>query len=338
MNKNLIVTLANAEYVNQAKQLFSSVFWNSGWEGDYMLLSHEIPDSELKWFTDKGIYVRKCNSLAQKNTKYYYNPVVLDKFYLFTPEFKKWETVIFLDSDIIVKDSLNELTKVRYFSAVPDIYDKKLNTQFFNSQATYFNGKEYNTDVLAFNSGVFSFKTNLIDENSFQDLLSIFNSNREEFQYLDQAAMNLFFYQKWDALLYVYNAFILCHNFRIPRRVKFVVMHFVNTPEDYPKLWDNNNLYYNEWKQSLDKAELINLSSRVKAEKLSKFRLIYSHLWIKRIVITIKFYKAFGAFKYRIKYFLTWAPEKLIGNIGKVVLKLSPKLHNAIKTKVINKM
>jgi lipopolysaccharide biosynthesis glycosyltransferase len=337
MNKNLIVTLANAEYVNQAKQLFSSVFWNSGWEGDYMLLSHEIPDSDLKWFTDKGIYVKKCNSLAQKNIEDYYNPVVLDKFYLFTPEFKRWETIIFLDSDIIVKGSLKELTKVRYFAAVPDVYEKKLNTQFFNSKATCFNGKEYNTDVLAFNSGVFSFKTNIIDGNSFQELLSIFNSNREECQYMDQTAMNLFFYKKWEALPYVYNVIICYHGFEIPQKVKFVVMHFVNTVY-HPKLWDNNNLYYNEWKQNLDKAESINLSSRVKVEKSSKFRLIYSHLWIKRIVITIRFYKAFGTFKYRIKYFLTWAPERLIGNIGKVVLKHSPKLHTAIKTKVISKM
>lgn len=50
MKKNLIVTLADKNYIDQAKQLFSSVYFNAGWNGDYMLLAHEISESELRWF------------------------------------------------------------------------------------------------------------------------------------------------------------------------------------------------------------------------------------------------------------------------------------------------
>ena len=65
--KNLLVTLADENYIEQAKQLFSSVYHNSGWKGDYMLLSHEIPESKLKWFRDKGILVKKCESITNRN-------------------------------------------------------------------------------------------------------------------------------------------------------------------------------------------------------------------------------------------------------------------------------
>ena len=51
--KNLLVTLAGKNYIKQAKQLFSSVYWNAGWKGDYMLLSYKIPEKELKWFKKK---------------------------------------------------------------------------------------------------------------------------------------------------------------------------------------------------------------------------------------------------------------------------------------------
>ena len=51
--KDLLVTLADRNYINQVKQLFSSVYWNAGWKGDYMLLTHEIPEKDLKWFRTK---------------------------------------------------------------------------------------------------------------------------------------------------------------------------------------------------------------------------------------------------------------------------------------------
>ena len=86
MKQNLLVTLADKNYIQQARQLFSSVYWNAGWNGDYMLLSHGIPDDELKWFTDKGILVKKCQPLHDKSIGLGYDPIVLDKFYLFTPE------------------------------------------------------------------------------------------------------------------------------------------------------------------------------------------------------------------------------------------------------------
>jgi len=42
--KSVLVTLADENYIYQAKQLFSSVYFNVGWRGDYMLLAHAGKD------------------------------------------------------------------------------------------------------------------------------------------------------------------------------------------------------------------------------------------------------------------------------------------------------
>ena len=59
----VLVTLADKNYIDQAKQLFSSVYWNAGWKGDYMLLAHEVPEKDLNWFREKGILVKKCSKM-----------------------------------------------------------------------------------------------------------------------------------------------------------------------------------------------------------------------------------------------------------------------------------
>ena len=86
MKTDLLVTLADGNYIDQAKQLFSSVYWNAGWQGDYMLLAQDIPDEKLKWFEDKGILITPCESLSENETVGRgYPSTVLSKFRLFTP-------------------------------------------------------------------------------------------------------------------------------------------------------------------------------------------------------------------------------------------------------------
>ena len=104
MKKDLLITLADENYIDQAKQLFSSVYWNAGWKGDYMLLAYNIPETDLKWFRNKGILVKECEAILTKSESCIGHApfTTLSKFYLFTPEFKKWKNIIFLDGDIIV--------------------------------------------------------------------------------------------------------------------------------------------------------------------------------------------------------------------------------------------
>jgi lipopolysaccharide biosynthesis glycosyltransferase len=112
--KDLIVTLADANFVDQAKQLFSSVYFKAGWAGDYLLLTNNLSDLDRAWFENKGIIVYNQPLISKEAfSEKAYPPLLFSKFYLFTRYFKKWRKVIFLDADIIVRGSLEELATVR---------------------------------------------------------------------------------------------------------------------------------------------------------------------------------------------------------------------------------
>ena len=133
MVNNLLATLADKNYIDQAKQLFSSVYFNAGWKGDYMLLSYEIPEEDLQWFRDKGILIKRCEPIYNQNIAHL-PPVVEGKFYLFSHELKKWQNIIFLDADIIVRASLDDLTRIKGFAAVQSLYNPKLYQHFIPSR------------------------------------------------------------------------------------------------------------------------------------------------------------------------------------------------------------
>jgi len=141
MKKNLLVTLADEGFIDQAKQLFSGVYHNAGWQGDYMLLSYKIPENKLRWFRDKGILVKECAPLYDKRMWRSGVPITIPgKLYLFDPEFKKWDNVVYLDVDIIVRGPLEKLTKVRGFAAANDGHSKrKLSYQFDSKDKNLFN-------------------------------------------------------------------------------------------------------------------------------------------------------------------------------------------------------
>ena len=269
--RRILVTLADKNYIEQAKQLFSSVYHHAGWKGDYMLLSHNIPEKDLRWFKNKGILIYKCPPLIKENVLKRKDCVksisVLDKFYLFTPYFKRWNHIVFLDADIIVKAPLDELTEIKGFAAMEDIIS--LRKQFLRevpANETYKNlKKSYNLDSPSFNSGVFCFDTGIIKNTQLNNLKNLFLQYHQiQDKYSgEQVALNLLLYKKWAPLKKIYNVYVsdipfFC--FDKPKRIKGV-LHFV-----YHKPWKTKKYYYKEWLANLKKSQLIDLSKRPKSK------------------------------------------------------------------------
>ncbi|VVB82680.1 Glycosyl transferase family 8 [uncultured archaeon] len=254
--KELIVTLADKNFIDQAKQVFSSIYWKSGWKWDYMLLAHQIPEKDLKWFIERGILVKRCEPLYDKPIgKDNYSPIVLDKFYLFREEFKRWNHVVFLDADVMVRGSLIPLTKTKKFSS-PKILNNHFDSYFsFNSkeEKDSFN-KRYNLKRPTFNSGMMSFETNLIEKDTFDKLLFLFHKYKEVING-DDSIFNMFFYPVWKKLPIKYNVRI--NNSKIEGGT---ILHFeqpFRKPGNNFKPWEKENPFYKEWKENLDKAEKI---------------------------------------------------------------------------------
>lgn len=271
MKKKLLVTLADGNYIEQAKQLFSSVYWNAGWQGDYMLLAYGISQGDLAWFKEKGILVRECEPiLKESETCIGHAPLTtLSKFYLFTPEFKKWGNIIFLDGDIIVRRSLDNLARTEGFGAVRilNIFRTNLKGQFQDRDKNnrhLFEQLESRYDLKrpAFNSGVMAFNSDIISDRDFSELKEILSRFQDIINISEETVLNIFFYEKWRELSQVYN---VCPSYEIffsgsrPDALKGTVLHtYSNFPGGKP--WNPRSPLYVEWKSNLARAETIDLA------------------------------------------------------------------------------
>lgn len=205
--------------------------------------------------------VKKCKPVCDKKTWGSEHPItVLDKFYLFTSEFKKWKNVVYLDADIIVKSSLDELSKVKGFAAVQDgFYRANLMRQFINKDKSLLNelkGK-YNVKETSFNTGVMAFNTDIIRADTFTELLGLLELFSGIVRFAEQPILNLFFYKKWTELPIVYNLItdnFIDNLFINKENMKAIILHF-----NYKKPWLKGNHYHNEWKSNLEEVDLINL-------------------------------------------------------------------------------
>ncbi len=316
---NLIVTLADKNFINKAKQLFSSIYHNSGWLGDYLLLAYEIPDEDLAWFKSKGILIYKCQPLTTGKIGLHAHPaVVLAKFYLLKDYFRQWEKVIFLDADIIVKTSLDYLTQFEEFSA-PNATSLNLKKEFINDGHLFpLLKKRFPLKGRAFNSGVMVFNYKNIAPGAFDKIISLYQEFGAINAYGEEATFNLFFYKNWRLLPIVFNAYppYFKHLLGLDtNKFKASIIHFVSPV----KPWNPISPYFCEWQENLKKADLIDLTKRPTAKET----------WTDR---ELSRYLKYILFKKTIRA-IPMAINHQIGRLGLLIKRFSPRLYEKIKIK-----
>lgn len=329
MKKNLLVTLADKNYVKQAKQLFSSVYWNAGWRGDYMLFAHEIPEKDLGWFRKKGILVKKCKPLFHQEVGGM-SPTLTSKFYLLTPEFKKWSNILYLDADIIVRASLGLLTDINGFAGIQDQWKKKLSEHIIDSNLI--KGKKidkkkftslikefknnYNLNETVFCAGVMAFSTNVIKTNTFSRLIDLTKKYGAISRYGDQLTFNLQFYKKWKKLPPVFDVLMRPVPTIKSEKIKGVILHFAGVRHKKLLLWHKSNDFYGEWKSNLDRANSINLKEIQVPKK-----------WTKKEIIIYSYYlKILGPYFTAMSHI-----DRMVGLFGIFLKKDHPKLYFKLK-------
>jgi lipopolysaccharide biosynthesis glycosyltransferase len=331
--KDLLVTLADRKFLQQAKQLFSSVYWNAGWKGDYMILSHQIPENELKWFRDKGILVKECETLFDKSIGRDYSLIVFDKFYLFKTEFKKWENVIYLDSDIIVRGGLNRLTKINGFASVKSFL--KIAGEFSDKSELLIDiRKKYSLEKKAFCTGIMAFSTKIITENTFNDLKKIFIEFEKIFLFGEEGALNLYFYNNWKRLPNVFGMDItpIAHLKIRPNDIHALVLHFIRFEnKELYKPWNSENPYFEEWTANAKKADLMDLNIVQEIKPWNLFQITYySWLYDFYLKYCTKFCKTMTLF-FPLNSFIFSSLDRFAGWVGKCLKKCSPKLYIKLK-------
>ena len=256
--KAVLVTLADARYLEQAKQLFASARFNGVWKGDYCLLARDIPEDELAWFRDAGIFIRECTSLPLVKENLRDDDAWFSKFHLLSTYFKRWDRVVYLDSDIMVRHPLDMMLKRQGMCAVPEPYDNSLRYQFIPriilpaSYRARFERlqKEYDLDAPGYNSGVMTFTTDVITETSVQQLVDLCNRFRP-LGFSDQPYFNLLFHGRIHALGPEYNVYVpllMKYGDVHPDAIDGVILHFMGGW----KPWKGGP-FQKEWQANLDK-------------------------------------------------------------------------------------
>jgi len=273
--KNLLVTVADESYIDAVKQVFSGAYFNAGWKGDYMLLSYKIPEEKLKWFRDKGIIVKKCEPLADEKVFGRWFSVAFIRIYLFKPEFKKWNKIIYIDGDTIIRASLDDLQKVDGFAAVENTRKiKHLFKDNFSFPQKYRQiikllDDEYEVNTKSFNTGLFIFNTDIIKKETFSKLINLMRIYNYFIPSADEPILNLFFYKKWKKIPSLYNL-IVSENIKIIYKLNLIkiegiILHFPGAGLfGTNKPWSRNHPFYKEWRFNFDRADEINIKKPYK--------------------------------------------------------------------------
>jgi len=316
--KHVLISLATADYLDMAKQFFASAYYNGGWDGDYLLLAHEIPETELTWFRDKGVIIRRCRSSYDDKTGGMH-PSLASKFYMFTPFFKQWQTVIYSDLDAIVRGPLDGLKDIKGFNAVEDwsptlreqivndddIHERELNR---NECWTMIDKakKRYRLSKRPFCAGFFAFSTDIIAEEMFEALKRKMDEYHMISKFGDQLSFNFFFYDQWNKLKPTYNVLVrqeidtdpygeelnASTRWGLVKDVTGYILHIFN-----PKPWDVDSDFYLEWRSNLKKSEHMDLGSiqKLDPERLKKIRDTEERIKLRELVYRI--IERFGPYK-----------------------------------------
>ena len=258
---NVLVTVADHKRLDQAKQLFINIKHNSFWNGDRLLLTTTttIP-SDIQWFKKNGIKVVMYPLILKKIG--ISKGIFSLKLSLFRIYMKKWKNVVYLDTDVIVRHPLDQLSNKIGFWAAPELVNKAIIFQFLLKDKKSWLllrsllkeiGINFKPTNEAFNAGVLAFSTSIIKNGLYQTLQKLLIKYSDICCFGDQTILNICFYNKWTKLPRIYNYHPLkSMKFCLPNNKdkKAIIMHFAGEfPHSRP--WDKKNPYYNMWKNGL---------------------------------------------------------------------------------------
>lgn len=262
MKKDVLITLADKGYLEQAKQLFYSAVAKGGWQGDMLLLAYEVSDADVAWFADRGIIIFHCpkwDVRGGSNGTYTWPPVVWHKMHIWKPYFKQWKTIVFFDSDIIIRASIRALAEVDRFSAVR--CDTRISDECVNPVNAFLTGmdwrllreidQKYDLKRNGFNSGLIAFPSSLIEDGMFEKVLEVQRTYSHMFLIPEQVTFNLLI-RDWKPLPNAYSIYpinVASYTHMRPEDIQGIAIHFI-----LENPWIKGHPFYKEWKESYDKA------------------------------------------------------------------------------------
>jgi len=348
----VLVTLSNRRDIDSAKQLFGAAATRGRWKGDYCLICNGLLESEKEWFITRGVIVKEYETVIDPaiwRSKRPVNPgsqIFLLKFYLFGQDFKSWDTVVYLDTDILINGPIDRLSRIKKFSAVPDPLRRIKDMLYRDADLTSVGSREL-LNSKAFNTGVFAFSPALYPDDAVDNLVNLTLEHTTKGFFSDQHIINVYFEGSWDRLPFGFNSMFQLYDqylspWMLPSLDNSRVAHFAG-----PRKPSNpNSPYHHRWKRNLEIAESIGDFNtvqigykKVKVAPEGKLRFFYELLHLRK-------HNRVGNFLYRtglvrgifmlLRFALRHVSGRLVRSVdGPFLVKLLiPQLVRAVPGKV----
>ena len=191
----------------------------------------------------------------------------------------------------------------------------------------------------SFNSGVMAFDSSIIMEDSFDRLIQLSKKYAKICFCADEGIFNLLFYKKWKKIPFSYNIWPYYFSYLYgvqPEKIKGDIFHFVWF-SNQKRPWNTDDFFYKEWKNNLERAELIDLA-KIQTKKTdflfgkSRFLPIFLLTIIKSFFL-FSYYNLVAVFK-KLKDFIKTLkniPYRFVGQIGMFIKEISPNFYYKLK-------
>jgi hypothetical protein len=194
----VFVTLSDASYFPKAKRTIRELQVHGKWKGDIVLLAVDFTPEPIA-----GVRVRHISHVdtsilfeqwkthpiqAMPDNRHYGKVYQWDKLQVFTPYFRQWERVVFLDAGLRVFDVVQPLLDLEWKNRMlaPDDADPYDNGSRFKRQLDLEANPDVTTKLLNtygdamftkryFNNCIFVFDTDLLDRITYQELVTMMN-------------------------------------------------------------------------------------------------------------------------------------------------------------------
>lgn len=253
MTRAVLIAVTDRNYLEPAKQLFSSAHFRGGWSGDLLLLHHGLTEQEQAWFHDRGILADEATPTVDHALGRHSAALTLKLAIFGTSILERWDHVLYLDADMTVRAPLDDLVGRPGLHAVQDAI-WRLGTQFkrpedvapeFRDRFDVLEGRDLRGR--ACNTGLLSFRSQDVPagfDRTWADMLDHITPIQKTW---DQAALNVL-WPDWQELPRPYN--VLTDGPRnthgIPsERLEGIVIHFAGPF----KPWETKRDFHDEWQQ-----------------------------------------------------------------------------------------
>ncbi len=301
-SKFLLATVCDSKDVDSAKQFFYAAVAYGQWPGSLMLLCKGLDLDVIDWFESRGILVRHCEPVipdvmwAKHREVTTVGPAAVLKYILFGTEFHEWDTVVYMDTDILIRGPIHKLSKLQGLYAVPDELSN-VRQHFMPDWAEAKKPPHHVQFAPAFNTGVMVFSPKKIPSGIYHELVSALVENMEFCRFAEQSVFNLIFCNQWKRLPSNYNLMINMVAPHASRREdaqlrRARVLHFAgHQPAQKP--WSKQNVFYRDWMENLSAAEC-HLDFRQIPQKSSQSFVSDMRMeWILTVIHFRKMYRQF---------------------------------------------